>query len=182
MMLLFSSQTCSDPSLSLISPQIFKDEPFDKAVDYFALGVTLFEAAFGIYPFNIKNPRASICQDLPRYPVGTDDVLVDFLNKLLCKDQKKRKVYIAKIRNHRFFRGINWEKLEAGKTHAPFAERRKDLVEEMVKTTLDLYERIGYRWKLGKKEQEQFMGFSFVSEEWKAIQNLKNTTQKKKLN
>ncbi|XP_073474310.1 serine/threonine-protein kinase Sgk2-like [Aquarana catesbeiana] len=157
---------------------IFKEEPFDKAVDFFALGVTLFEAAFGIYPYNPNDPKSSICYETPRYPIGADDVLVDFLNKLLCKDQKKRKVYIANIRKHRFFGGINWEQLEAGETRAPFSACRKDL-KEMTKTTIDLYKRLIF-CDLGKTAQALFMGFSFVSEEWEAIQNLKTKEDKRR--
>ncbi|XP_040203459.1 serine/threonine-protein kinase psk1-like [Rana temporaria] len=172
LLLLFSSQTCPDPSLSLIFLQIFNKQPFDKDVDYFALGVTLFEAAFGTYPFDKNNPRGSISCESPYYPVGAECVLVDFLNKLLCKDQKKRKAYIANIRKHRLFRGINWEQLEAGETPAPFSACRKNLVEEMTKTTIDLYGGLNYNC-FGEREQALFLGFSFISDEWKAIQKLK---------
>lgn len=56
--------------------------PYGKTVDYFSLGIILFEMAFFDYPFNDSDVSNSILNDLPDYPEDADPDLVAFLNKV----------------------------------------------------------------------------------------------------
>ncbi|XP_073474311.1 protein kinase C theta type-like [Aquarana catesbeiana] len=109
-------------------PELIKEQPHNQVVDYFSLGVLLYEAAFGAHPFlrgGIKFLLDSIENETPFYPDDTDPNLVDFLQRLLCKEPDERERAIADIEHHPFFQGINWEELAAGETDPPFPVRRK---------------------------------------------------------
>lgn len=65
--------------------------PHDKTVDYFSLGIMLFEMAFRYHPFDDSDVSDSICYDSPDYPEDADPDLVAFLNKV-SSDTKASKV------------------------------------------------------------------------------------------
>ncbi|XP_073488768.1 protein kinase C delta type-like [Aquarana catesbeiana] len=162
------------------APEMFFKIPYDGAVDYFALGVLLFELIFAYPLYNGRyGDTKTIMYEVPRYPDGTDPDLKDFLEKLLCKDPCRRNDFIADIQDHPFFNGINWKELEAGKAPPPFFVQRKgfrNLTRETIEPE-DLMNNMN-DWgnpmdPISAEKQKLFDGFSFVSDEWKAMQKLK---------
>ncbi|XP_040198498.1 protein kinase C delta type-like [Rana temporaria] len=165
------------------APEMLFEMPYDGAVDYFALGVLLFRFALGRLPFeNICTSSEGIMYGQPCFPddPAPDPVLKDLLEKLLIKFPFKRKNFIANIQDHPFFNGINWKELEAGEAPPPISIRRKgfrDFTRKKLKPE-DLMNNINsdgdpIEPSISAEEQKMFDGFSFVSDEWKAMQKLK---------
>lgn len=82
MLMLLSSWLIILILLSLIFPQVIRCMPYDKTVDYFSLGIILFEMAFSNYPFSDSDVSNSILNDLPDYPKDADPDLVALLKKV----------------------------------------------------------------------------------------------------
>lgn len=83
-MMLLSSLIChSNPTLSLIFSQMLFKVPYDGAVDYFALGILLFDLAFNrfAFPESLTGVRG-IKYGVPRYPKGADPDVKDLLEKV----------------------------------------------------------------------------------------------------
>ncbi|TIB00251.1 hypothetical protein E3P94_01827 [Wallemia ichthyophaga] len=93
----------------------------DMAVDWWAIGVILYEFLYGIPPFNDATPskvfenilsrRISWHEDDPDYQVSPD--ARDLMERLLCSDPQKRLGANGawEVKSHPFFADIDWEKL-----------------------------------------------------------------------
>ncbi|XP_040203745.1 probable serine/threonine-protein kinase pkgA [Rana temporaria] len=147
------------------APEMTWQRPYDATVDYFSLGVILYEFAFCKYPYTNDMGRFSL---ETHYPDDADPELVDFLNKLLCKDQNERKAGVSNIRQHRFFNGINWEEVEAGEGRPPFHVPRSGM-RNLTRKEKELKYLPRPGLSILPKEQRQFNGISFVCDEWKTI-------------
>lgn len=86
------------------APEIFKKEPYGKAVDIWSFGICLFAMAFGYLPFDDTNTSKlmrKIVKTEPEYPKDAPEVLIDLLTKMLCKDPQNR-ITIEEIAKHPF--------------------------------------------------------------------------------
>ncbi|XP_040831093.1 ribosomal protein S6 kinase alpha-5 isoform X3 [Ochotona curzoniae] len=103
----------------------------DEAVDWWSLGVLMYELLTGASPFTVdgeKNSQAEISRRIlksePPYPQEMSAVAKDLIQRLLMKDPKKRLGCgprdADEIKEHLFFQKINWEDLAAKKVPAPF--------------------------------------------------------------
>ena len=91
------------------------------AVDWWAVGVILYEFLYGIPPFNDSTPtkvfenilsrRISWHEDDPDYEVSPE--ARDLMERLLCSDPQKRlgAQGAFEVKSHPFFADIDWEKL-----------------------------------------------------------------------
>ncbi|XP_072275290.1 protein kinase C delta type-like [Pyxicephalus adspersus] len=89
------------------APEVWKGEEYDQGIDWFSVGVLLFEM------FNRIGPRIG-----PSFE-GLSRNKANILKKLLRHGPARRLGVRGNIRKHRFFKGINWEKLESGKMPSP---------------------------------------------------------------
>ena len=115
-----------------LSPQIVKGEYYDKNVDWWALGIILYELLIGKSPFfssNINKMCEKICKNDPAFPdrkkykVDYSNELMDLICQLLNKNPKKRlganNDYIE-ILQHPFFEGVDIEAYENKQIVPPF--------------------------------------------------------------
>nr|XP_048708658.1 ribosomal protein S6 kinase alpha-5 isoform X4 [Caretta caretta] len=120
-------------TIEYMAPDIVRggDTGHDKAVDWWSLGVLMYELLTGASPFTVdgeKNSQAEISRRIlksePPYPQEMSALAKDVIQRLLVKDPKKRLGCgpggAGEIRQHPFFQKINWDDLAAKKIPAPF--------------------------------------------------------------
>ncbi|GLT64837.1 hypothetical protein SLA2020_373040 [Shorea laevis] len=93
-----------------VAPEVLLGKGHDFAVDWWSLGVVLYEMLYGRTPFRGSNRKETFYRILSKSPelVGEATSLRDLIRKLLEKDPKQR-IALEEIKRHRFFRGIDWE-------------------------------------------------------------------------
>ena len=100
-----------------LAPEVVRKEKYGFAVDWWALGVLIFEMACGVSPFrsaNLARMYNSILERTPVFPAGMDERLRQLIEKLLVKDWKKRAGF-NEIKQSELFRDVNWEDVLAKK-------------------------------------------------------------------
>ncbi|KAI3897219.1 hypothetical protein MKX03_032410 [Papaver bracteatum] len=95
-----------------VAPEIISGNGHDFSVDWWGLGVVLYEMLYGKTPFRGVNRQETFFRILTLTPqlVGEKTALRDLMGKLLEKDPTKR-ICLEEIKNHEFFQGLNWEKI-----------------------------------------------------------------------
>uniref|UniRef100_A0A7N0TP66 non-specific serine/threonine protein kinase n=1 Tax=Kalanchoe fedtschenkoi TaxID=63787 RepID=A0A7N0TP66_KALFE len=93
-----------------VAPEIIKGDGHDFGVDWWSLGVVLYEMLYSATPFRGSNKKETFYRILSKTPelVGDATPLKDLMSKLLEKDPKKR-IGVDEIKGHKFFRGVDWE-------------------------------------------------------------------------
>eukprot|EP01129_Flabellula_baltica_P009780 TRINITY_DN4054_c0_g1_i2.p1 TRINITY_DN4054_c0_g1~~TRINITY_DN4054_c0_g1_i2.p1 ORF type:complete len:486 (+),score=116.36 TRINITY_DN4054_c0_g1_i2:1185-2642(+) len=107
-----------------LPPEMLKKQEYGKAVDFWSVGVLLFEMLTGDVPFyndNIQKMFRMIVQDEVPYPdflIGTP--VQDLIDRLLQKNPEDRLTDWDEIKSHPFFECINWEALVRKEIPPPF--------------------------------------------------------------
>ncbi|KAK3182951.1 hypothetical protein Dsin_030237 [Dipteronia sinensis] len=93
-----------------VAPEMILGNGHDFSIDWWSLGIVLYEMLYGVTPFKGTNRKETfyrILTDPPRL-VGEATLLRDLISKLLEKDPIKR-IGVEEIKGHDFFRGIDWD-------------------------------------------------------------------------
>ena len=107
---------------------------YNKMVDWWSVGILLYEMATGHPPYNDKS-YSKIMLDIVQKGFEPKDwfskELTDLLHKLLVKDPSyrlgsPRMGGIAALKSHPFFSGINWEALVRKEIEPPIKPEVKD--------------------------------------------------------
>ncbi|XP_014599379.1 PREDICTED: atypical protein kinase C isoform X3 [Polistes canadensis] len=174
---------CGTPNY--IAPEILRGEDYSFSVDWWALGVLLYEMLAGRSPFDIagasENPDQNtedylfqvILQKTIRIPRSLSVKAASVLKGFLCKDPAerlgcgKRPSAFIDIVTHSFFKAIDWEMLEHKQVTPPYKPRLdsdRDLAnfppeftDEPVHLTPD-DPRV-----IDKIDQSEFEGFEYVN-------------------
>ena len=106
-----------------LAPEVLLAAGHDNKVDWWALGVVLFELLTGYPPFNAQSPQAIFVNILSlkiRWPEPeegdtSDDELIspaarDLIERLLVLDPEAR-LDVVDIQTHPFFAGVDWSTL-----------------------------------------------------------------------
>lgn len=93
-----------------VAPEVIIGSGHDFAVDWWSLGVVLFEMLYGTTPFRGSNRKETFLKILTEPPclVGETTPLRDLLKKLLEKDPSRR-INVDGIKGHGFFSGLEWD-------------------------------------------------------------------------
>ena len=138
-----------------------------KAVDWWSLGILLFELVRGRTPFVCDDDR-QVLEDIqnkePEYPSSWSANLVDLIQQLLIKNPRKRIGYgpsgAQAIRSHAFFSGLNWEHVRDKKISPPFLPVLKG---ELDTDNFDQEFTEQAAVILPSNKGKMFRGFSFVA-------------------
>jgi serine/threonine protein kinase len=128
---------CGTPDY--ITPEMLRMTGHDYGVDYWGLGIFLYETVYGKAPFyatsNARRYKKILKGiDYVIVPSQFSEALTDLIRHLLVDDQSKRlgrtKSGIQGIKSHRFFAGFDWEGLEQKRITPPI----KPLIPQDLKT------------------------------------------------
>uniref|UniRef100_A0A3B3QJ65 cAMP-dependent protein kinase n=1 Tax=Paramormyrops kingsleyae TaxID=1676925 RepID=A0A3B3QJ65_9TELE len=116
---------CGTPEY--LAPEIILSKGYNKAVDWWALGVLIYEMAASYPPFFAEQPiqiYEKIVAGKVRFPSHFSSDLKDLLRNLLQVDLTKRfgnlKNGVNDIKNHKWFATTDWIAIYERKVEAPF--------------------------------------------------------------
>ncbi|CAN4098391.1 unnamed protein product [Withania somnifera] len=93
-----------------LAPEIILGNGHDFSLDWWCLGVVLYEMLYGTTPFRGSNRKETYYRILSKAPdlVGEATPLRDLIRKLLEKDPKQR-ISLDEIKGHDFFKSLDWD-------------------------------------------------------------------------
>lgn len=93
-----------------VAPEMIMGTGHDFSIDWWCLGVVLFEMLYGTTPFKGSNRKDTFYRVLTRSPelIGEATPLRDLIRRLLEKDPAKR-ITLEGIKGHEFFKGVDWD-------------------------------------------------------------------------
>jgi len=116
---------CGTPEY--LAPEIILSKGYNKAVDWWALGVLIYEMVAGYPPFFADQPiqiYEKIVSGKVRFPSHFTSDLKDLLRNLLSVDLTKRfgnlKNGVHDIKNHKWFASVDWMAVCHKRLEAPF--------------------------------------------------------------
>ncbi|EIM20411.1 kinase-like protein [Wallemia mellicola] len=118
---------CGTPDY--LAPEIVQSKGYNKSVDWYALGVLIFEMLAGYPPFYTEdsNPMKlyeKIIANKPKFPSYFDPVAKDLLKQLLMADLSKRFGNLQHgsrdVFTHEWFKEVDWNRLYNRAIPAPY--------------------------------------------------------------
>ena len=116
---------CGTPEY--LAPEIIRSKDYGKAVDWYALGILIFEMLSGYPPYYNENHvklYESVLEGQMKFPAHFDRYAIDLIKKLTARDVSMRfgnlKDGVSDIKNHPWFAGVHWTKLYEKKIRPPY--------------------------------------------------------------
>uniref|UniRef100_A0A8C1LKH3 Protein kinase C n=1 Tax=Cyprinus carpio TaxID=7962 RepID=A0A8C1LKH3_CYPCA len=165
---------CGTPDY--IAPEIVAYQPYGKAVDWWSYGVLLYEMLAGQPPFDGIDEEElfqSIMEQSVSYPKSLSREAVAICKGLLTKNPAKRlgggEDAERELREHPFFRWIDWDRLERLEIQPPFKPRsggRKGENFDNFFTSAPSVLTPSDPDVLAAISQEEFQGFTYINPEF----------------
>ena len=178
-------------TLQYIAPEIISGEGYNESVDWWSLGIIMYEMLAGKLPFkfNFDSQEEQEQNDLNiydkkiKYPSWIEENAKDLINKLLNKDPEKRigsgKEGAENIKKHPFFSDIDWNKALNKELRPPFIPKienetdikyfEKSLVESPVFSDSSL--QLVYNTE-ENEDEDDYDGFTFVATSYKELKDM----------
>ncbi|KAJ7496687.1 kinase-like domain-containing protein [Mycena latifolia] len=124
---------CGTPDY--LAPEVISQQRYNKSVDWYALGILIYEMLFGLPPYHQTEQNHLILYDRIQAgpskvafpPAAFSDQAKDLIMKLMEGDSSKRfgnmRHGAADVFAHPWFREVDWTRLEAREITAPYLPR-----------------------------------------------------------
>ncbi|KAI1328313.1 serine/threonine-protein kinase psk1 [Xylariaceae sp. FL0255] len=164
-------------TVEYMAPEVVLGKKYGKAVDWWSFGALGFDLMTGSPPFRGGN-NAKVQQNIVKQKVVMPYFLSmdakDLLARLLKKDPAKRlgsnmPKDLQTIKNHRFFRKIDWKRLAARELEPPIKpiitdpELAENFADEFTDLSLSPLTSTKDPWSEISPRDDPFGGFSFVA-------------------
>ncbi|CAM4478570.1 hypothetical protein PO909_015587 [Leuciscus waleckii] len=169
-----TSTFCGTPEF--LAPEVLTDTSYTRAVDWWGLGVLIYEMLVGESPFPGDDEEEvfdSIVNDEVRYPRFLSSEAIGILRRLLRRNPERRLGSSEKdaedVKKQPFFRNMDWEALLLRKLPPPFLpsiggkEDVSNFDEEFTTEAANLTPPREPR-VLSRKDQDSFRDFDYVSD------------------
>jgi len=162
-------------TLEYMAPEMIKGAGYDKSADWWSVGVLIYDMLTGNPPFLDKNQGAlekKIMTQKLRLPPYLSSAATSIIRGLMNRDVAKRlgsgKTGVRTIKNHPFFRGIPWKKMQHLESTPPFLPRiEKGMMDHSNFDTkytnaIPLDSPVNSLDMITSSQKELFAGFSYV--------------------
>uniref|UniRef100_A0A671P921 protein kinase C n=1 Tax=Sinocyclocheilus anshuiensis TaxID=1608454 RepID=A0A671P921_9TELE len=169
-----TSTFCGTPEF--LAPEVLTDTSYTRAVDWWGLGVLIYEMLVGESPFPGDDEEEvfdSIVNDEVRYPRFLSSEAIGILRRLLRRNPERRLGSSEKdaedVKKQPFFRNMDWEALLLRKLPPPFLPtigNKEDVsnFDEEFTTELPALTPPREPRVLSRKDQDSFHDFDYVSD------------------
>ena len=171
-----SEETSGTPGY--MAPEVMQGKNHTSSVDFYAVGVIIYELMMGKRPYIGKN-RKEIKEQIMSKQVKISKMEIpenwsveaaDFANKLLIRKDLNRLGYNNEklIKEHPWVKNVDWNDIKNKKINAPFLPKQnhdnydKNYCEELEEINLDTYNRFE-EYKMHKNYNDMFFGFTFYN-------------------
>merc|ERR1719433_1488061 len=159
-----------------IAPEVFSQKGYGPEVDWWSLGVIMYECLVGYPPFYAEKPLQT-CRKIVNYKrtlkippeASLSREATDIIRKLICSSKNRLK--FQGIVNHPFFRATQWDNLI--NTKPPFIPNVKSETDTQYFDDFEETQQLEQKPKAdgsGKRaDASHFIGFTFVRKEKQGV-------------
>jgi serine/threonine protein kinase len=122
---------CGSPEY--MPPEMIQKQNYNRMIDYYAIGALLYEMIAGIPPFYSRRRKElfyNIVKKEVKFFKEFSNPARDLIYKLLRKNYKKRLGFtngMAEVKNHPFFKDLDWRRLYRKQIHPPYKPSMRDI-------------------------------------------------------
>ncbi|XP_072547414.1 serine/threonine-protein kinase N2 [Salminus brasiliensis] len=169
-----TSTFCGTPEF--LAPEVLTETSYTRAVDWWGLGVLIFEMLVGESPFPGDDEEEvfdSIVNDEVRYPRFLSTEAISIMRRLLRRNPERRlgagERDAEEVKKHLFFRNIDWNGLLAKKVKPPFVptiQSSSDVsnFDEEFTSEAPVLTPPREQRPLSREEQEMFADFDYIAD------------------
>eukprot|EP01062_Namystynia_karyoxenos_P076671 TRINITY_DN755_c0_g2_i2.p2 TRINITY_DN755_c0_g2~~TRINITY_DN755_c0_g2_i2.p2 ORF type:complete len:764 (+),score=255.40 TRINITY_DN755_c0_g2_i2:203-2293(+) len=126
---------CGTPQY--VAPELLNGKGYAKAVDFWSLGVMVYEFLVGATPFqggdSLQQMFVAIMEESVRFPQCVTRPGRDFISALLERDPAKRLCSLAAAKPFKFMKGVQWAEMRARKVTPPWKPPKDSIAEQAAK-------------------------------------------------
>lgn len=163
---------CGTPEY--LAPEIITGKGHTKSVDWWSLGLLIYEMLSGTHPFKSKRKSTKqIFNEITESPIemlpGFSDTIKDLLSGLLAINPEERlgnsEADAEEVKSHEFFKKIKWEDVFAKRHNPPYIPCLVDSSDlrniDQSFTIMDTDENNDERFSNSLNKETKFDGFSY---------------------
>jgi len=162
-----------------IAPEVFSAKGYDKMVDWWSMGVIMFECLVGYPPFYAEDPMQT-CRKIVHYrkyfkipyDAKVSKECADLVHNLVCN--YRRRYSFDKIKTHSFFKKVPWNNMYSMKP--PFVPSLSSEIDtsnfEQIDEEQDMAKQNVSKKKTGLKKENHFISYTFQPQDFGKVDEI----------